>query len=89
LVAGLSTSVPVAPVIVIGIRTIVVGPIIVVASGVIAIIIMPIIAISRIISVVPVARVVVVIIPPIISGVIYERSLGAKACRIWTRGCRG
>src|SRR5262249_15757930 len=94
LVAGLSTSVPVAPVIVIGIRTIVVRSIIVVVvSRVIAIIIIPMIAISRIISIVPVARIIVIIIPPVIGGVMYQRgpSQGpsVKACQTGAWGCRG
>src|SRR5215831_62827 len=80
LVAGLSTSVPVAPVIVIGIRTIVVRSIIVVV-------------VSRIISIVPVARIIVIIIPPVIGGVIYQRgpSQGpsVKACQTGAWGCRG
>src|SRR5262245_20249014 len=74
------SSVPVAPVVVIGIGTIVVGLVIVITARIIAVIIIPMIAVARIITVVPVAGIVVVIIPPVIGGVLNERR-----CRSLTR----
>jgi hypothetical protein len=76
-------SIPVAPIVVIGIRAIiVVGLVIVMAARIIAVVVISMIAIAWIISIVPVTRVVAVIIAPVIGGVLYERRTGAKAREI-------
>jgi hypothetical protein len=80
---GQFASVPVAPVVIIRGGAIVVRTIIIaVALRIIAVVIIPIIAMPRIIAVVPVAGIITVVIPPVIAGVLGERRSGSYACEI-------
>ena len=78
-------SIPVAPIVVIGIRAIIVGLVIVIAARIIPVVVISVmVMIAWIISIVSVARVVAVIIAPVIGGVLCERRSRAKAREIWT-----